>query len=62
MEDRNAQAYRDTQSIDQTFPLLYNPIAQSFATSYPHYDYTSNPNGPCDIVYVSSFSVPSYTL
>ena len=34
MVDCNAQAYRDTQSIDQTFPLLYySYIAQSFATT-----------------------------
>jgi len=34
MEDRNAQAYHDTQSIDEALPLLYySSIAQSFATS-----------------------------
>jgi len=34
MEDCDPQAYRDTQSIDQTFIVLYySSTAQSFATS-----------------------------
>jgi hypothetical protein len=62
VEDRNVQAYRDAQSMDQTFPLLcYSSIAQPFATSYPHNARTLNSNGLFDTAYIL-FSVPSYTL
>ena len=62
MEDCNARAYRDTQNIDQTFPYFITPPSPDLSPLRPHYDYTSNRNGPCDIECILIFSTVLYLV
>jgi len=62
MEDCNARAYRDTQNIVQTFPYCITPPSPNPSPLRPHYDYTSNRNGPCDIECILVFSTVLYLV